>query len=134
MQSMIILIAGPVRSGTNGDERLMHENLARMEQTALAVYQRGHIPVIGEWLAFPLSAAAGSQKIGDAISEAFLYPVAHRLLTRCDAVLRIEGASNGADNDVRVANELGLAVYYSLDEVPVKTMLAESWLRLTGKD
>ncbi len=126
MQSMIILIAGPVRSGTNGDERLMHENLARMEQTALAVYQRGHIPVIGEWLAFPLSAAAGSHKIGDAISEAFLYPVAHRLLTRCDAVLRIEGASNGADNDVRVANELGLAVYYSLDEVPVKTKQAEA--------
>lgn len=126
MQSMIILIAGPVRSGTNGDELLMRENLARMEQTALAVYQRGHIPVIGEWLAFPLSAAAGSHKIGDAISEEFLYPVAHRLLTRCDAVLRIEGASNGADNDVRVANELGLAVYYSLDEVPVKTKQAEA--------
>ena len=100
MQSMIILIAGPVRSGTNGDERLMHENLARMEQTALAVYRLGPIPVIGEWLSF--------------------------LLTRCDAVLRMEGASNGADNDVRVANELGLAVYYSLDEVPVKTKQAEA--------
>lgn len=117
MKSMIILIAGPVRSGTNGDEQLMHANLARMEQVALSVYEKGHIPMIGEWVAFPLSAAAGSQKIGDEISEAFLYPVAHRLLTRCDAVLRLEGASNGADNDVRVANELGLAVYYSLDEI-----------------
>jgi hypothetical protein len=76
MKSMLILIAGPVRSGTNGDERLMRENLHRMEQAALAVYLRGHIPLIGEWLAFPLSAAAGSEKIGDEISEAFLYPVA----------------------------------------------------------
>ncbi len=118
MKSMIILIAGPVRSGTNGDEQLMHANLARMEQAALSVYEKGHIPMIGEWVAFPLSAAAGSRKIGDEISEAFLYPVAHRLLTRCDAVLRLEGASNGADNDVRVANALGLPVYYSHDEIP----------------
>ena len=48
MKSMIVLIAGPVRSGTNGDERQIHENLARMEQAALAVYRKGHIPVIGE--------------------------------------------------------------------------------------
>ncbi|HFF8550209.1 TPA: NUDIX hydrolase [Kluyvera cryocrescens] len=118
MKSMIVLIAGPVRSGTNGDERQIHENLARMEQTALAVYRKGHIPVIGEWLAFPLSAAAGAKVIGDEISEAFLYPVAHRLLTRCDAVLRIEGASIGADNDVRIARELKQAIYYTLDDVP----------------
>ncbi|MFH7827771.1 NUDIX hydrolase [Kluyvera chengduensis] len=119
MKSMIVLIAGPVRSGTNGDERLMHENLARMEKAALAVYQKGHIPVIGEWLAFPLATAAGSQKVGDPISEAYLYPVAHRLLTRCDAVLRLEGESKGADNDVRIANELGLAVYQRLDDMPI---------------
>ena len=74
--------------------------------------------MIGEWLAFPLATAAGSQKVGDAISEAYLYPVAHRLLTRCDAVLRLEGASMGADNDVRIANELGLMVYQQLDEMP----------------
>ena len=118
MKSMIVLIAGPVRSGTHGDERRMHENLARMEQAALGVYRKGHIPVIGEWLAFPLSTAAGSTRIGDEISESFLYPVAHRLLTRCDAVLRIEGTSNGADNDVRIARELGLAVYHTLGDVP----------------
>lgn len=119
MKSMIVLIAGPVRSGTNGDEGLMHENLARMEKAALAVYQKGHIPVIGEWLAFPLATAEGSKKVGDPISEAYLYPVAHRLLTRCDAVLRLQGESTGADNDVRIANELGLAVYQTLDDMPM---------------
>ncbi|QCT21925.1 NUDIX hydrolase [Jejubacter calystegiae] len=118
MTSKLILIAGPVRSGTHGDEKRIHENLSRMEQAALAVYQKGHIPMIGEWLAFPLASAAGSKKIGDEISESFLYPVAHRLITRCDAVFRIEGESNGADNDVRIATELGLAVYHCLEAIP----------------
>lgn len=69
---MLILIAGPVRSGTNGDAALIDANLAQMNRMALEVYQRGHTPVIGEWLALPLAAAAGSTRIGDAISEAFL--------------------------------------------------------------
>ncbi len=90
----------------------------RLEQAALAVYQRGHVPVIGEWLALPLAAAAGSTQVGDAVSEAFLYPVAHRLIAQCQAVYRIEGASVGADNDVRLANEWGLTVYRHLEEIP----------------
>jgi hypothetical protein len=44
--------------------------------------------------------------------------VAHRLLEKCDAVFRIEGASRGADEDVRIADERGLAVYYRLEDVP----------------
>jgi len=46
------------------------------------------------------------------------YPVAHRLLEKCDAVLRLEGASTGADNDVRIAKELGLKVYTRLEDIP----------------
>jgi hypothetical protein len=44
--------------------------------------------------------------------------VAHRLLEKCDAVLRLEGASTGADNDVRIAKERGLKIYYKLEDVP----------------
>lgn len=80
---MLILIAGPVRSGTNGNQVLIHENIKKLDQIALQVYQRGHTPVIGEWLALPLASAAGSQTIGDEISESFLYPVAHRLIHCC---------------------------------------------------
>lgn len=69
--SKMILVAGPWRSGTNGDETLMRQNLARLEQAALALFERGHVPVIGEWLALPLAQAAGSEKPGDAISERF---------------------------------------------------------------
>ncbi|MFA1646019.1 MAG: NUDIX hydrolase, partial [Enterobacteriaceae bacterium] len=52
------------------------------------------------------------------ISEAMLYPVAHRLITRCDALYRIAGASRGADLDIEVAREHGLTVYTELDAIP----------------
>ncbi|MDU7200483.1 MAG: NUDIX hydrolase, partial [Enterobacteriaceae bacterium] len=55
MHRQIILIAGPYRSGTQGKADLIAQNLARLEEAALAVWQRGHIPVIGEWLALPLA-------------------------------------------------------------------------------
>lgn len=115
---MMILIAGPYRSGTNDDPRLMAQNLDRLESVASQVYKIGHIPLIGEWVALPLMKQAGSAHPGDAISEQYLYPVANRLLQRCDAVLRISGASNGADQDVRIARERGLPVYSRLEEIP----------------
>jgi len=116
---MMILIAGPVRSGTNGDPALIDANLAKMNRMALEVYQRGHTPVIGEWLALPLAAAAGSAHIGDEISERFLYLVAHRLIACCDAILRMPGASQGADNDVRLGQSLGLTIFTSPESLPV---------------
>jgi hypothetical protein len=118
MTPQLILIAGPYRSGTQGDPERAALNLKRLEQTALRVYQHGHMPMIGEWVALPLSAAAGSQALGDSISEAFLYPVAGRLVEQCDAVFRIEGESRGADEDVRFALELGKPVYRSFSQLP----------------
>lgn len=117
MPSKMILIAGPYRSGTNGEPALIARNLKRLEETALAVYRLGHMPMIGEWAALPLAAQAGSAEVGDGVSEQFLYPVAARMLSHCDGVLRIPGASNGADNDVRLAIELGLPVYRDLAEL-----------------
>ncbi len=117
-QPMMILIAGPYRSGTNDDPHLIAQNLDRLESFASQVYDIGHIPMIGEWVALPLMKQAGSARLGDAISQQYLYPVADRLLRRCDAVLRIPGASNGADQDVRLARQRGLPVYLRLDEIP----------------
>lgn len=118
MKIMQILIAGPVRSGTDDRPELIDANLKRMQQAVLEVWQKGHVPVIGEWLALPLAQAAGSTRIGDEISEAYLYPVAHRLIGRCDAILRLDGASRGADNDVRIGQSLGLTIYTSLNQLP----------------
>ncbi|MCW0321255.1 NUDIX hydrolase [Pantoea dispersa] len=116
---MLILIAGPVRSGTEGDPVLIHANMRKLDEAALQVYHKGHTSVIGEWLALPLAAAAGSQAIGDEISEAYLYPVAHRLIQHCDGILRMPGASHGADNDIRIGRELGLKIYTHIDEIPL---------------
>jgi len=115
---MLILIAGPYRSGTNDDPQLMRQNLKNLESVALPLFRKGHVPVIGEWIALPLIELAGSSKPGDGPWEEVQYPVAHRLLEKCDAVLRLEGASKGADEDVRVAKERGLKVYFRLEEVP----------------
>jgi hypothetical protein len=122
---MLILIAGPYRSGTNGDPLRIAQNLDRLESFALSIYKAGHIPVIGEWVALPLVKQAGSLKLGDDISEQYLYPVASRLLERCDAVLRIEGESKGADEDLRLARERGLQVYWRMEDVPVLSAAEE---------
>lgn len=118
MHAMLILIAGPVRSGTNGDDALIKQNLDAMTRVAAEVFEKGHTPVIGEWLAMPLAESAGSKKIGDEISQVFLYPVAHRLIQHCDAILRLPGDSAGADNDVRIGRERGLTIYSTVDEIP----------------
>ncbi|MEO0734518.1 MAG: NUDIX hydrolase, partial [Bacteroidota bacterium] len=82
-------------------------------------FQLGHTPIIGEWLALPLMRMAGSQEVGDEIYTAISYPIAHRILRNCDGVLRIEGKSTGADQDVAVARELGLHIFNSLDQISV---------------
>ena len=114
----MILIAGPYRSGTNDDLERMTANLRTLEGYALPLYRAGHLPMIGEWIALPIIREAGSQQVGDFVYQAFLYPVASRLLERCDAVLRIPGESKGADGDVRIAQERGLPVFYRLEDVP----------------
>lgn len=108
---MMVLIAGPYRSGTNGEAALIAANLERLERAAVPVYQAGHLPVIGEWLALPLIG-----QCPETDPETFFYPVAHRLLDKCDAVLRIEGASKGADQDVAIARSQGKPVFYSIED------------------
>jgi hypothetical protein len=115
---MLILIAGPYRSGTNDDPEKMKKNLSRLEEAALPLFRMGHIPMIGEWVALPLLKIAGSVKPGDKAYDEILYPVAKRLLTKCDAVLRLEGESKGADEDVRIAKERGLKIFYDIEDIP----------------
>lgn len=115
---LLVLIAGPYLSGTDGDPRKIAANRAQLDAAALPIYQRGHLPLLGEWLALPIIHAAGGREPGDEVFNAYQYPVAERLLMRCDAVLRLPGASRGADRDVAHAQALGLPVYHHIDELP----------------
>jgi hypothetical protein len=115
---MLILIAGPYRSGTGDDPSKMAANLKRLEEPSYALFKAGHVPMIGEWVALPVWHAAGGHHVGDDLYEEIFHPVAGRLLALCDAVLRLPGESKGADNDVRIARERGIPVYYRLEDVP----------------
>ena len=115
---MMILIAGPYRSGTNDDPTLIKRNVEEMESYALPIFRAGHIPILGEWLALPLVDLAGSRKIGDEFFNEIFHPLAVRLLEKCDAVLRVGGPSAGADEMVRVGRNLGLKIYSTLAEIP----------------
>jgi len=115
---MMILIAGPYRSGTNDDPSLIKKNVQEMESHALPIFRAGHIPVLGEWLALPLVELAGSMRIGDQAFNEIFHPIAVRLLEKCDAVLRVGGPSAGADEMVRVGRTLGLKIYTNATEIP----------------
>ena len=117
---LLVLIAGPYLSGTDGDLARIAANRARLEAAALPIYERGHLPLLGEWLALPIIHAAGGGEPGDAVFHAYQYPVAERLLSRCDAVLRLPGESRGADLDVARARACGLPVVHHVDELPLR--------------
>ena len=116
--SMMILIAGPYRSGTNDDAVLIRRNVEEMQSYALPIFRAGHIPILGEWLALPLVELAGSKKIGDEAFQEIFHPIATRLLEKCDAVLRVGGPSVGADEMVRVGRSFGLKIFTALAEIP----------------
>ena len=117
-EGLLILVAGPYRSGTGDDPARMAANVAAMEALCLPLYAAGHLPVLGEWLALPMLALAGSRQAGDAVYEALFHTHCERLLSHCGAVLRIGGESSGADRMVAVARGLGLPVYFSLEDIP----------------
>ena len=74
--------------------------------------------MIGEWVALPVLRSAGADGVTDPLADRVMYPTAQRLLRHCDAVLRLPGESTGADQDVAIANELGLPVYHDLTDIP----------------
>jgi hypothetical protein len=117
-KSLMILVAGPYRSGTNDNPELIAANVQQMTDAALRIYKKGHLPVMGEWFALPLIEASGSRKMGDAIFNEIFHPVAVQLIEHCDAVLRIGGASSGADEMMNTGVQKGKQLFYSEDEIP----------------
>jgi hypothetical protein len=117
-EPLLILVAGPYRSGTGDDPGKIAANLDAMNRAALAVFRAGHLPVTGEALALPLIAQAGGARVGDAAFDELFHPLSRRLVARCDGVLRIGGASAGADEMVAIARAHGRAIFTDLAELP----------------
>jgi hypothetical protein len=117
MTGLMILVAGPYRSGTDGDPARIQANVDAMTATSLDLWRRGHLPVMGEWFALPLIEAATAAGDSD-VDETIFHPVAEAVLARCDGCLRIGGPSAGADRMVETARRLDKAVWFGIDEVP----------------
>ncbi len=118
MNSLMILVAGPYRSGTNDDPVLIHANVKAMTTVALELHRIGHLPVMGEWFALPLIEEAGSKKIGDEIFNGIFHPIAIQLINHCDAVLRIGGPSKGADEMVKMGKLKNKIIFLKKEEIP----------------
>jgi hypothetical protein len=119
-EPLMILVAGPYRSGTHDDPILIQANVDAMADTALKLFRLGHLPVLGEWFALPLIERAGSRNIGDAVFDEIFHPISRMLVGRCDACLRIGGPSQGADEMVRIARSSGKTIFLSIEEIPLR--------------
>jgi len=109
---MWIMIAAPYTSG-GADAVLRAARLAEMNQAALAILRLGHVPVIGVNMALPIIAAAE----GDVFEEVMM-PISLALAVRCDAVLRLGGSSQGADQEVVHFTQAGKPVFRTLADIP----------------
>jgi hypothetical protein len=117
--SLLVLVAGPYRSGTGDDPAALSANVDVMNRAALEVFRRGHVPITGEGVALPLIELAGSRAVGDEVFDEIFHPIARRLLDRCDAVLRVGGPSAGADEMVARAAAHGKLVVTSSGDLPL---------------
>ena len=109
---MYIMIAGPYTAGSR-DKNQWAKNHKELNRFAYKVHLKGHIPVIGVNVALPIIETVGFDKF-----EELMMPISLAMAEKCDAVLRINGASRGADQEVDIFKEKGLPVYYSIDEIP----------------
>ena len=116
-KSLLILVAGPYRSGTNDVPELIEANVKAMNEMALELYEMGHMPVLGEWFALPLIETAGSKVVGDKIFNDIFHPIAEKLIDHCDAVLRIGGLSSGADEMVNIGIQKCKIIFKDKSEI-----------------
>lgn len=106
------MVSGPYRSGST-DPKIWSSNLRKMNDAAYEVMRKGHVPIIGVNMALPIIEAAGAQNYED-----IMMPMSLRLAERCDAILRMGGASKGADEELEQFQRRGLKVFHQVDEIP----------------
>lgn len=106
------MVSGPYRGGAKTDtERAA--NLEILNRAAYEVLRRGHVPIVGVNLALPMIAAMGQERFDE-----IMMPVSLALVDRCDACLRVGGASSGADQEAARFAAQGKPVWRHIDEVP----------------
>lgn len=113
---MWIMIAGPYSSGAPSPEARA-ANLRALNRAAVEIFEMGHVPLIGVNMVLPMIEAAGDGAYEGGAYERIMMPLSLSLVDRCDACLRIGGASAGADEEAERFRRLGRPVFSSLDEL-----------------
>ena len=108
-----IWICGPFASD-GANEAARRANLRALNLAAYEVFQLAHVPLIGANMALPVIQAAGLDERGYEIRR----PLSLALMQKCDACLRIGGASKGADEETAWFSSQGLPAFFSLEEIP----------------
>ena len=109
---MWIMVSGPYTSG-GADTARRAANLNALNEAAVALFRRGHVPMIGVNVALPMVEAAGPECFDE-----IMMPMSLAVAERCDAVLRIGGPSGGAEDEVASFRRRGKPVYTRLEDVP----------------
>lgn len=104
----IIYVAGPFRAP---DAWGIESNVRRAEIAGYEVARLGYMPLIPH---------ANTRFFhGGPFTDSFWLEGTQELLRRCDAILMIEGwdLSEGSKAELKLAEELGLGIFYSLQEL-----------------
>lgn len=109
---MLIMVAGPYSAP---DAQGRAANLRRMNEAAVDVARRGHIPIIGVNAALPVLEAAGLP-----FSHPWMMAISLALAERCDGCLHIAN-SPGADREADSFRARGLPVWRRVADLPSAT-------------
>ncbi len=112
---MRIYIAGPYKNG------LFHTNLHNAIEIAELIASKGHVPYVPH-LAFLWTLVYPH-------NEKFWIWLGMEWLETCNAIVRIKGKSEGADDEVQRAHELHLSVFdFYPDQMEAYKLQLAQWL------
>jgi hypothetical protein len=115
---LVILVAGQYWHDTGHDPAWPAQDTAAIRRAAWQIFQAGHVPVVVADVALSLAVQDGSRHYGGRTANEVVRLLARRLLVRCDAVLRVDGPSDEADELVRLARWEGKRVFNRHDDLP----------------
>ena len=112
MKAKTIYIAGPISDGERLPRSLWKTNIVRACKLGSKVIELGHNPIIPHLYYFMEELSHTHFDYEDWLRVDFGF------IESSDAVLRMDGASKGADREVEFAKLIGRQVFRGLDEIP----------------
>ncbi len=103
MRDILIYVAGPY---TKGDVAVNVRNALQAAEKLVALGCWPYVPHLSHFwhMVFPHP-------------YEFWLELDRKWLRKCDALLRLPGESSGADNEVALAESIGIPVFYSIEDM-----------------